>query len=330
MISDGTAVLGLGDIGPEASLPVMEGKALLLKEFGGVDAVPLVINTKDPQEIIRFVQQVAPTFAGINLEDISAPRCFEIEDALQDLGIPVFHDDQHGTAIVVTAALHNAAKVVEKTFEDLKVVIVGAGAAGLATARMLLGVEYRDGAYELVPGVQRVGDVIVVDSVGAIFPGRQGLNAYKTAFAAVSNHERKEGSLADVIAGADVVIGVSGPETISQSMVESMAPDAIVFALANPVPEIMPDLAAAGGATVIATGRSDFKNQINNVLAFPGIFRAVIDGRLTKINPQMKQAAALALAQEVKQPTADEVIPDPFTPGLAERIAAAVLAVQEE
>jgi malate dehydrogenase (oxaloacetate-decarboxylating) len=327
VISDGTAVLGLGDIGPEASLPVMEGKALLLKEFGGVDAVPLVINTKDPAEIIRFVKHVAPTFAGINLEDISAPRCFDIEDALQDIGIPVFHDDQHGTAIVVTAALHNAAKVVGKKFEDLTVVVVGAGAAGLATSRMLLGIDCSDGSCRHLPDAQRVGDLIVVDSTGAIYVGREDLNVHKQAVAGLSNKERRRGSLAEVMKGADVVIGVSGPGTITKEMVASMAPKAIVFAMANPIPEIMPELAQEAGAAVIATGRSDFKNQINNVLAFPGIFRAVIDGRLTRITLEMKQAAALALAKEVPNPTADEIIPDPFTPGLAERIAKAVLAV---
>lgn len=328
VVSDGTAVLGLGDIGPEASLPVMEGKALLLKEFGGVDAIPLVLNSKDSAEIIRFVKMVAPTFAGINLEDIAAPRCFEIEDALQDIGIPVFHDDQHGTAIVVTAALHNAAKVVGKSFDELRVVIVGAGAAGLATARMLLGLNCSEGSCRRLPGSQSVGDLIVVDSVGAIVVGREDLNIYKQAIAGLSNKEHRSGSLAEVIRGADVVIGVSGPNTITEEMVSSMADKAIVFAMANPVPEIMPDLAQKAGAYVVATGRSDFANQINNVLAFPGIFRAVIEGRLTSITLEMKQAAALALAEEVPEPTVDKIIPDPFTPGLAERIAKAVLAVR--
>lgn len=327
VVSDGTAVLGLGDIGPEAALPVMEGKALLMKEFGGVDAVPLVLNTKDSAEIIRFVKHVAPTFAGINLEDISAPRCFDIEDALQDIGIPVFHDDQHGTAIVVTAALHNAAKVVGKKFEDLNVVIVGAGAAGLATSRMLLGIDCYHGSCRRLASAQRVGDVIVVDSVGAIFAGRDDLNVHKQAVAGLSNKNRREGTLAEIIKGADAVIGVSGPDTITKEMVESMAPKAIVFAMANPIPEIMPEVALEAGAAVVATGRSDYKNQINNVLAFPGIFQAVTRGRLTKITLEMKQAAAAALAQEVSNPTVDEIIPDPFTPGLADRIADAVLAV---
>lgn len=325
VISDGTAVLGLGDIGPEAALPVMEGKALLMKEFGGVDAVPLVINTKEPGEIIAFVKHVAPTFAGINLEDISAPRCFQIEDALQDIGIPVFHDDQHGTAIVVTAALQNAAKVVGKPFESLRVVIVGAGAAGLATARMLLGISCSAESCARIPGAAAVGDVIVVDSQGALVAGRSQMNVYKQALAGVSNKERRSGTLEKVIQGADAVIGVSGPGTITEEMVKSMAPQAIVFAMANPTPEILPDAALAAGAAVVATGRSDYANQINNVLAFPGIFRAVVQGRLKTVTLAQKQAAARALAELVPKPTADHIIVDPFTPGLAEVVAKAVL-----
>lgn len=317
VISDGSAVLGLGNIGPEAALPVMEGKSLLLKEFAGIDSVPLVINTQDSAEIIRFVTQVAPSFAGVNLEDISAPRCFEVEEALQNIGIPVFHDDQHGTAIVITAALHNAAKVVEKRYEDLKVVIVGAGAAGLATTKMLMGLHCESDSCERLPGVSAVADVIVVDSQGAITTFRGGLNVYKQAIAGLSNKEDKSGDLLTVIEGADVVIGVSGPDLITPEMVKRMAPKAIVFALANPTPEIMPELAKEAGAAVVASGRSDYPNQINNVLVFPAIFRAALDLRAPRITSQMKMAAATALASLVPEPTVEKIVPDPFYPDLA-------------
>jgi malate dehydrogenase (oxaloacetate-decarboxylating) len=325
VVSDGSAVLGLGNIGPEAALPVMEGKSLLMREFAGVDSVPLVINTQDASEIIKFVSLIAPTFAGINLEDISAPRCFQIEEALQDIGIPVFHDDQHGTAVVVTAALKNAAKVVGKKYENLHVVIVGAGAAGLATAKMLLGLQCRSDRCEIIPGGARVKDVIVVDKKGAILPGRDNLNIYKQAVASLSNIHRKSGSLLQVIEGTDVIIGVSGPGSIKPEMIKRMAPNAIVFAMANPIPEIMPEDAKAAGAAVVATGRSDLPNQINNALAFPGIFRAVIKGRLKTITPQMKQAASDTIARMIKKPTAQSIIPGPFTPKLAETVAKAVL-----
>lgn len=328
VISDGSAVLGLGNIGPEAGLPVMEGKALLMKEFAGVDAVPIVINTQDPLEIIKFVQQIAPSFAGINLEDIAAPRCFQVEDALQDIGIPVFHDDQHGTAIVVTAALMNAAKVVGKPFASLRVVVVGAGAAGLAVSRMLLGLSCSAGSCAVVPNSQAVGDLIVVDRTGALVVGRDGMNIYKQAIAGLSNHTKKTGDLATVIQGADVVIGVSGPNAITADMVKSMAPQAIVMAMANPVPEIMPDIAQQAGAMVVATGRSDYPNQINNVLAFPGIFLAVTRGRLLKITPAMKLAAAAKIASLVPNPTVDHIVPEPFSPHLAEEVAKAVLSAQ--
>ncbi|HYD35142.1 MAG TPA: NADP-dependent malic enzyme [Vitreimonas sp.] len=311
VISDGSAVLGLGNIGPEAAMPVMEGKSLLMKEFGGVDSIPLVIATQDTQEIIKFVKQVAPSFAGINLEDISAPRCFEVESALQDIGIPVFHDDQDGTAIVVTAALRNAAKVVGKKFEELSIVIVGAGAAGLATAKML----------------QSVGDVVVVDSKGALSLDRTDLNPYKRAFAEISNKQQKSGDLATVLQGADAVIGVSGPGIITKEMVSSMADQAIVMAMANPVPEIMPALAKEAGAMVVASGRSDFPNQINNVLAFPGIFRAVVEARLPRITKEMKFAAAEAIASCIPEPTADRIIPEPFFPDLSKIVAEAVKKV---
>ncbi len=326
VVSDGSAVLGLGNIGPAAALPVMEGKALLIKEFAGVDAVPIVLDTQDPREIIATVKYLAPTFAGINLEDISAPRCFEVEEALQSVGIPVFHDDQHGTAIVVFAALQNAAKVVGKEFSKLKVVVVGSGAAGIAISRMLLGLQCLAGTCETVPKHQRVGDVIVVDSQGALVAGRSSQNIYKQALAGLSNRQQKSGSLQEVITGADVVIGVSGPNIITQEMVRSMAPQAIVFAMANPIPEIMPELALQAGAAVVATGRSDFQNQINNVLAFPGILKAMVDGRLKKIDLSMKYAAAQAIAQLVPKPTADKIIPSPFEPNLASQVAKAILS----
>lgn len=328
VVSDGSAVLGLGNIGPEAALPVIEGKALLLKQFGDVDGVPIVINTQDPSEIIELVKNIAPSFAGINLEDIAAPRCFQVEDSLQDIGIPVFHDDQHGTAIVVAAALRNAAKVVNKPYESLSVVVVGAGAAGLAITRMLLGLNCSMGTCYRIKGHQFVRELVVVDKMGALYSGRDGQNIYKQAIAGLTNKSKKEGQLEDVIKGADVVIGVSGPNNITKEMVASMNKDAIVFAMANPVPEIMPQDALDAGAAIVATGRSDFPNQINNVLVFPSIFRAVVEGRLTKITQPMKDAAADALADFVKEPSATNIIPDVFTPGLSEYVAKAVLEVK--
>jgi len=325
VISDGSAVLGLGNIGPEAAMPVMEGKALLMKEFAGVDSIPLVIRTTDAGQIIDFVKQVSPSFAGINLEDIAAPVCFQVEEALQDLGIPVFHDDQHGTAIVVKAALINAAKVVEKPYESLKVVVLGAGSAGLAISKMLLGLYCQSDNCSRINGTSSVSDLIVVDRQGAIYPLRGNMNTYKQAIAGVSNKHLQKGSLEQVIKGADVVIGVSGPKLITPAMIKSMAKRAIVFAMANPEPEIMPQLAIQAGAEVVATGRSDFQNQINNVLAFPGIFKAVIDQRIPQITQQMKQAAALALSQLVENPTADRIIPDPFDPRVVPTISQAVI-----
>lgn len=325
VISDGSAVLGLGNIGPAAGLPVMEGKALLMKEFGGIDAFPLVIDAHDPLEIITFVKQVAPTFAGINLEDIGAPTCFQVEEALQDIGIPVFHDDQHGTAIVVRAALMNAAKVVGKPYESLKVVVVGAGAAGLSISRMLLGLHCMSDSCSLVAGAQHVADVITLDTKGALVAGRADQNVYKQAIAGVSNLERRRGGLLDVIEGIDAIVGVSGPGSIPAAAIGKMAKDPIVFAMANPTPEIMPDEAYAAGARVVATGRSDFANQINNVLAFPGIFRAVVQGRLKTITYEMKQAASDRLANLVTEPTEQNIIPSPFMEGLAEQVAQAVL-----
>jgi malate dehydrogenase (oxaloacetate-decarboxylating) len=325
VVSDGSAVLGLGNIGPAAALPVMEGKALLMKEFGGFDAVPIVLSTQDAAHIISTVRHLAPTFAGINLEDISAPRCFQIEEALQDIGIPVFHDDQHGTAIVVMAALQNAAKVVGKPFESLKVVVVGAGAAGMAIARMLLGLSCLAGTCSRLKTHPSVADVILVDSQGALITGRSHQNIYKQAVAGLSNKNGRTGSLAEVIVNADVVIGVSGPDIIKAEMVSTMAKNAIVFAMANPVPEIMPDLALGAGAAVVATGRSDFDNQINNVLAFPGIFKAVVKGRLKKFDLSMRYAAAQAIADMVPHPTAKHIVPSPFEPDLAEKVSQAIL-----
>lgn len=328
VISNGTAVLGLGNIGAAAGLPVMEGKAVLMKEFAGVDAIPLVINESDPKKIIQFVRQVAPTFAGINLEDIAAPDCFLIEDDLQDLGIPVFHDDQHGTAIVVTAALRNAAVVVNKKWTDLNVVVVGAGAAGLAISQMLLGLAREGGEYKPVDGLESVKSVTVVDSKGGICDKRADINDYKDAITKVPGGSVQCGSLTEVIAGKDVVIGVSQPNVIAPEMINTMAKEPIVMAMSNPTPEIMPEDALEAGAAVVATGRSDFPNQVNNVLAFPGVFRAVIDGRLTKITAVQKAAAAKALAEMVSSPTKDKILPDPFEPGIANVVAQAMLAVK--
>lgn len=328
IISDGSAVLGLGNIGPEAALPVIEGKALLLREFAGINGVPIVVNTQDPSEIIQFVKNIAPSFAGINLEDITAPGCFQIEEALQDIGIPVFHDDQHGTAIVVAAALKNAAKVVNKPYSSLRVVIVGAGAAGLATTRMLLGLNCSADTCEVIPGHSRVKDVIVVDKTGALYSGREHQNIYKQAVAGISNKQKLQGSLSEVIKGADVVIGVSGPNLITKDMIKSMAKDAIVFAMANPVPEIMPKDAKEAGAKIVASGRSDFPNQINNALAFPGIFLAVTKGRLTTVTQEMKDVASNTLADLIKNPTPTNIIPDIFYPKLTEQIANAILKVK--
>ncbi len=332
VVSDGSAVLGLGNIGAAAAMPVMEGKSLLMREFAGVDSIPLVIDTQETSQIIEFVKQVAPSFAGINLEDIAAPRCFEVEDALQEIGIPVFHDDQHGTAIVVTAALHNAAKVVGKNFADLKVVMVGAGAAGLATAKMLLGLDGPWTALSQLSDIERVAQLKLVDTRGVVYPSRPDVtthhNRFKAALLPFSNTPDEAGDLAAALVGADVLIGVSGPNLVTAEMVKSMAPGAIVFAMANPTPEILPDLAHQAGAVVVATGRSDFANQVNNVLAFPGVFRAVIKARLPRITTQMKYAAAHALAQMVPDPTATSILPDPFQPELAEKVADAIIAAQ--
>ena len=328
IISDGSAVLGLGNIGPEAALPVMEGKALILKQFTGINGIPIVIATQEPSKIIQFIENIAPSFAGINLEDIAAPACFQIEEELQNIGIPVFHDDQHGTAIVVAAALKNAAKVVGKPYSLLKVVVLGAGAAGLATTKMLLGLNCSADTCDIIPGHSRVKDVIVVDKNGALYSGREHQNIYKQAVAGISNIQNIQGTLADVIKGADAIIGVSGPNLITKDMIRSMSKDAIVFAMANPVPEILPKDAQEAGAKIVASGRSDFPNQINNALVFPGVFLAVTKGILTTITQGMKDAASNTLADLIKNPTTNNIIPDIFFPGLAEKISDAILKVK--
>jgi len=314
VVSDGTAVLGLGNIGPEAALPVMEGKAVLFKSFAGVDAFPICIDTTDVEKIIETVKLLEPTFGGINLEDIAAPNCFEIEERLKkETNIPIFHDDQHGTAIVTVAGLLNALKLVGKEMSNIKVVANGAGAAGIAIIKLL----YRYG----------VRDIILCDSKGAIFDGRPyGMNSIKAEVAKYTNHDRLEGSLADIIEGADVFIGVSVAGALTKEMVKLMADNPIIFAMANPDPEIMPDDAKEAGAKVIGTGRSDFPNQVNNVLAFPGIFRGALDVRATHINEQMKMAAAEAIASLIKEDELrpDYVIPAPFDPRVAPCVAAAV------
>ena len=313
VVTDGTAVLGLGDIGPEAGMPVMEGKCALFKAFGGVDAIPLCVRSKDVDEIVNTVALLAGSFGGINLEDISAPRCFEIERKLkQRCDIPIFHDDQHGTAVITLAGLLNALKVVGKKIEDIRVVTSGAGAAGTAIIRLLISM-----------GLQ---NVIMCDRKGAIYEGREGLTDEKADIARLTNREKKQGSLAEVIVGADVFIGVSAPGALTKEMVQTMAKDAIIFACANPTPEIFPIDAKAGGAKVVATGRSDFPNQVNNVLAFPGIFRGALDVLASDINDQMKIAAAYALAELVSEDElcADYVLPAAFDPRVGPAVAKAV------
>lgn len=311
VISDGSAVLGLGNLGPYGALPVMEGKCAIFKEMANVDAFPIVLDTQDPEEVIKTIKAIAPTFGGINLEDIAAPHCFYIENRLRaELSIPVMHDDQHGTAIVVLAGLINASKVVKKKLEQLKVVIVGAGAAGRAIALLLIKAGIRD--------------VIVTDSKGALVSGRAALEGYKRELAAVSNPRKVEGDLLQVIEGADVIVGVSGPGTIAPAHVERMADRAIVFALANPIPEIMPQDAKRSGAAIVATGRSDFPNQVNNSLAFPGIFRGALDNKVTEITDDMKLEAAKKIASLVKMPTTDSVIPSVMTPNLVKTVASAI------
>ncbi|OUQ80179.1 malic enzyme-like NAD(P)-binding protein [Flavonifractor sp. An100] len=313
VITDGSAVLGLGDIGPEAGMPVMEGKCVLFKTFGGVDAFPLCVKTKDVDEFVQTVYNISGSFGGINLEDIAAPRCFEIERKLKEkCDIPIFHDDQHGTAIITLAGLTNALKVVGKKKEDVKVVTSGAGAAAISIVKLLLSAGFQN--------------ITMCDRKGAIYEGREGLNWIKEEMAKVTNKEKKAGSLADQLVGADVFIGVSAPGTVTREMVQTMNRDAIVFACANPTPEIFPDEAKAGGARVVATGRSDFPNQINNVLAFPGVFRGTFDVRASDINEEMKMAAAQALASLISEDelSEDYIIPRAFDPRVGGAVAQAV------
>lgn len=324
IVSDGSAVLGLGNIGPLGAIPVMEGKALLMKEFASIDAFPICVDTQDSQEIIDTVRRIAPVFGGINLEDIAAPRCFIIEEALQDLGIPVFHDDQHGTAIVLLAGLLNGAKITSRKPETMRVVINGAGAAGTAIAKLLRCVGQEPDV--CVP----VADVVVCDSKGAIHEGREDLNEYKKGLLKFTNRENRAGSLQDVLAGSDAFIGVSKGDLLTSADIKTMADDAIVLAMANPIPEIMPDEARAGGAAVVGTGRSDFPNQVNNLLAFPGIFRGALDANATRITESMKIAAARELAFLVREPTVDRILPDPLDRTIAPCVAAAVRKAWEE
>lgn len=313
VVSDGTAVLGLGDIGPEAAIPVMEGKAILFKEFGGIDAFPICLDTKDVDEIVETVKRIAPVFGGINLEDISAPRCFEIERRLkEELDIPVFHDDQHGTAIVVSAGLINALKLVGKKFEDANVVINGAGSAGISICKLLL--------------QMGIGNAVLVDKNGALCPGEEWMNPAQAEMAEITNKDRQRGPLAEIMKGKDVFVGVSAPNIVTAEMVASMADDPIVFAMANPTPEIMPEEAKKGGVRIMATGRSDYPNQINNVLVFPGIFRGALDARATGITEEMKMAAARAIASIVTDEELNEeyIIPGAFDERVAKVVAGAV------
>lgn len=314
VVTDGSAVLGLGNIGPEAGLPVMEGKAVLFKRFGNIDAYPICLATQNVDEIVATVKNIAPGFGGINLEDISAPNCFEVERRLiEELDIPVMHDDQHGTAVVVLAGLLNALKLAEKNIEDAHVVISGAGAAGMGVVSLLMEV-----------GAKRID---MIDSKGMIAQGREGMNVYKEVLAAKINPEKKLGTLADALHGADVFIGVSQPNLVSIEMVQSMANKPIIFAMANPTPEIMPEVAKEAGVFVIATGRSDYPNQANNVLAFPGLFKGVLEGRIRKFTPAMFIAAARAIADMVIEPSTEKILPTPFEPGIADAVAKAVRAV---
>lgn len=315
VVTDGTAVLGLGDIGPEAGMPVMEGKCALFKHFGDVDAIPLCIRSKDVDEIVNTVRLLAGSFGGVNLEDIAAPRCFEIERRLKECcDIPIFHDDQHGTAVVALAAMLNALKLVGKKLEDIKVVTSGAGAAGIAIIKLLI-----------ASGLNSE-NVILCDRKGAIYKGREGLNKEKEEMAEITNKNCQKGSLADVLVGADVFLGISAPGCVTPEMVKSMNKDPIIFPMANPIPEIMPDLAYEAGAAVVGTGRSDFPNQINNVLAFPGIFRGALDVRASDINDAMKIAAAKAIADYVtpEKLNKDYIIPSAFEEGIAQAVAKAV------
>lgn len=318
IVSDGSAVLGLGNIGAEAAIPVMEGKAMLFKQFGNIDAFPICLDTQNSREIIETVKRIAPVFGGINLEDISAPRCFEIEAALQEIGIPVFHDDQHGTAIVTLAGLLNSCKVLGKKIEELRVVINGAGSAGIAIAKLL-------SCISLNPNYCfSVGELIMCDSKGIIHKNRKNLSDVKKDVLIFSNANNLEGSLQDAVKNADVFIGVSKGNLLSADDIKTMNINPVIFALANPHPEIMPEEAFKGGAAIVATGRSDYPNQVNNVLVFPGIFRGALDGRSKKITTEMKLAAAYSLADCVENPTRDKIIPSSFDEGIALKVSASV------
>ena len=319
IVSDGSAVLGLGNIGPHAAIPVMEGKAMLFRQFANINAFPICLDTQDTEEIIATVKRIAPVFGGINLEDISAPRSFEIEERLQDIGIPVFHDDQHGTAIVVLAALINSAKLVNKKLEDLSVVINGSGAAGVAIAKLLRCVDNKE-TDACIP----VKEIVVCDSKGIIQKDREDLNESKKGILWFTNPNDKKGSVKEAIKGADVFIGVSVGDLLTAEDIETMAKDSIIFAIANPIPEIMPEEAKKGGAAIVGTGRSDLPNQVNNVLGFPGIFRGALDAKAKRITPKMKLAAAHAIAACVARPTREQVIPPSLNEQVAWRVAKAV------
>lgn len=315
IITDGSAVLGLGNIGAEAALPVMEGKSVLFKQFGNVNCVPICLKTQDAEEIIHIIKNIAPAFGGINLEDISSPRCFEIEEALQDIGIPVFHDDQHGSAVVILAALLNAEKVLSKKLENLKIVIFGAGAAGIATAKLLLCINQDKNICTAVK------EIILIDTLGPIYQGRKNLNKMKEDIAEHTNKSSVK-TIAEAVKGADVLIGVtSQPGAITEEMIQKMAFNPIVFAMGNPIPEIMPDAAKRAGAVIVCTGRSDFPNQINNVLVFPGIFKGALEAKATKITGAMKIAAAHALASCIEKPTAEKILPYALDEGVAGKVA---------
>ncbi|MEO8601847.1 MAG: NADP-dependent malic enzyme [bacterium] len=317
VVSDGSAILGIGNLGPEAAIPVMEGKAVLFKEFAGVDAFPICLKTQDVDEIVHAVRLIAPVFGGINLEDIAAPRCFDIEDRLQDLGIPVFHDDQHGTAIVVLAALINALKVANKKLDECTIVFNGSGASAIACCRLILN-------YGSLGRAPLPGDVIMCDSKGIVHRGRTDLNSHKKALADRTNKHNLQGTLADALKDADIFIGLSLGNLVTQDMVRSMRKHPIILAMANPTPEIMPDEARDAGAVVIGTGRSDFPNQINNVLAFPGVFRGALDAHAKVVNEDMKIAAAEALANYVIEPTPERIIPDALDKEVGRRVGVAV------
>jgi malate dehydrogenase (oxaloacetate-decarboxylating) len=323
VVSDGSAILGIGNLGPEAAIPVMEGKAVLLKEFADVDAFPICLATQDVEQIVTAVRLIAPVFGGINLEDISAPRCFEIEARLQDLGIPVFHDDQHGTAIVVMAALLNALTVAGKSLDQCTIVFNGSGASAIACARLILG-------YGDLGRAPHPADLIMCDSKGIVHRARTDLNAHKRELAERTNRAQRTGTLADALRAADIFVGLSQGNLVTPAMVRSMRPHPIILAMANPLPEIMPDAARDAGAAVVGTGRSDFPNQINNVLAFPGVFRGALDAAARVINEPMKVAAAEALASYVIEPAPERILPDPLDKQVAQRIARAVATAARE